>query len=198
MAGCILGRVGNAEQKAAVRKLLQDPDARVQLRSAQGLLAGGDKTVLPTLIGLLNEPALEICWQAEELLRWAASDAAPAEVCGKAGQVERQRCHAAWKRWWAANGETLELPRLDRDPRRPGLVLLWSESEEGIYHCESCGLPAQTASAVFKSLSWSQTKLADCVSQESRLFCYLAVGCSQARFARQGLDHKARRSPAAN
>ncbi len=69
VAGCILGRLGTEDQKTAVRKLLRDPDVRVRLRASQGLLAGGDKAVLPTLIELVKEPAIEICWQAEELLR---------------------------------------------------------------------------------------------------------------------------------
>ena len=45
-AAVLLGRYGNAEQKAAVRKLLADADPTIRVRAAQGLLAGRDKAAL--------------------------------------------------------------------------------------------------------------------------------------------------------
>ena len=62
---------------AGVRKRLKDPDAQVRLRAAQGLLAVRDADSLPVLIALLDEPAVEISWSAEELLHWVAGEKAP-------------------------------------------------------------------------------------------------------------------------
>jgi HEAT repeat protein len=132
VAACIIGRLGTVSQRKVVCKLLQDVDTRVQLRTAQGLLAGGDKTGLPTLIGLINDASVEICWQAEELLRWVADDRAPPEICGSATEAERKQCHVAWTRWWLKHWDHVELPDLESNPRRPGLVLLWEADKEAI------------------------------------------------------------------
>src|SRR5262249_49890584 len=40
VAGCLLGRRGNQDQKKSVRKLLADANAQVRLRTAQGFLSG--------------------------------------------------------------------------------------------------------------------------------------------------------------
>jgi HEAT repeat protein len=53
VAGCTLGRRGSREQQRAVRKLLEDANAKVRLRAAQGLLASKDKMAIPALIALL-------------------------------------------------------------------------------------------------------------------------------------------------
>ena len=53
-AACIVGRRGDAEQRAAVQKLLSDAEPEVRLRAAQGLLAARDKTGVPALIALLG------------------------------------------------------------------------------------------------------------------------------------------------
>jgi HEAT repeat protein len=124
VAACILGRRGNADQRAAVRKVLADADALVRLRAAQGLLAGKDKAALPVLIALLGEPAVEVSWQAEELLHWVAGEEAPEAVVGAASAAERKKCRTAWQAWWRGPGKKLDLARLDREPRRPGLLLV--------------------------------------------------------------------------
>ena len=124
VCACILGRVGDIETKKSVKNLLTDKDNRVRLRAAQGLLASGDKGVLPVLIDLLDDPSTAVCWQAEELLHWAAGYQLPPAVCGAADRVQRKNCQAAWQRWWARNGKELALPDPTQDPSRPGLVLL--------------------------------------------------------------------------
>src|SRR5437588_614184 len=45
-AALVLGRYGTSEQRAAVRRLLTDREAKVRLRAAQGLLAARDGTAL--------------------------------------------------------------------------------------------------------------------------------------------------------
>jgi HEAT repeat protein len=67
LAGCIVGARGTVHQRFRVRRLLGDPDAEVRLRTAQGLLASGEKASLPTLVALLENSSVALCWQAEEL-----------------------------------------------------------------------------------------------------------------------------------
>jgi hypothetical protein len=121
VAGCLLGRIGDAEQRAAVRKLLADASPVVRLRAAQGLLAAADGASLPALVQLLDEPSAEIAWQAEELLHWVAGKEAPAVAVGAATAGERKACRAAWEGWlsrcatgvnWAQVGAQVHAPRL--------------------------------------------------------------------------------------
>ena len=84
LAGLLVGRFGNEDQKASARKLLEDIDVTVRLRTAKGFLGAMDKSGVSTLIDLLNKTPPAIAWQAEELLRFAAGDAPPKAVIGKA------------------------------------------------------------------------------------------------------------------
>ncbi|HJT78735.1 MAG TPA: HEAT repeat domain-containing protein, partial [Gemmataceae bacterium] len=121
VAACIVGRRGTPGQQAEVRKLLADSDAVVRLRAAQGLLAGRDKTAVPVLVALLEEPSTEVSWQAEELLHWVAGEASPKPTIGAGGAEARRLCHAAWQTWWDATGVKLDLSAPDLRLRRPKL-----------------------------------------------------------------------------
>src|SRR5207249_3393590 len=89
----------------------------------QGLLLGRDKSGLATLIDLLSAD-LEIAWQAEELLRWTAGNAAPDAVVGAGTPAAREPCRKAWQNWLRENGPVLDLDLVHRATRRPLLVLL--------------------------------------------------------------------------
>jgi HEAT repeat protein len=125
-AACIIGHCEDETGRVAVRKLLADKAPLVRLRAAQGLLAAKEKerVALPVLIALLDEPAVEISWQAEELLHWVAGDTAPEAVVGAATDEERRRCRTAWGEWQRTEAEKIDLARLEAEPRRPGLLLL--------------------------------------------------------------------------
>jgi len=154
LAACIAGRMGNPEQRAAVKKLLTDDDATVRLRAAQGLLAGKDKAAVPALISLLDQPSAALAWQAEELLRWVAGQESPAPTVGSATPVARRTCREAWEGWWRANGAQLDLAKEDPDQCRPGLLLVWRNVApnkpggqvwlygcDGVPRCKLTGLP---------------------------------------------------------
>ncbi len=129
-AGCLLGAKGGTTLRGAVRKLLRDAKPIVQLRAAQGLLASGDSSGLPALVGLLAEAPREIAWQAEELLRYVAGEDSPQEVIGQ-GKVEaRRRCQAAWQRWLGEKGRTVKMEAVQRSGRCPGLVLTFEGPPE--------------------------------------------------------------------
>lgn len=124
LAACILGRSGNREQLAAVRKVLSDGDPIVRLRAAQGLLGRMDKSGVPTLIALLDEPQIDLSWQAEELLHWTAGDGAPDAVVGSGTAEARKKCRAAWEGWWRQNGSIIDLAAMDKSPRHPILFMV--------------------------------------------------------------------------
>lgn len=123
VAACLLGRLGNAKQRAEARKSLNDRDPSVRLRAAQGLLAGGDVAAVPSLLALLLTTSLEVAWQAEELLHWAAGHEAPAATIGAGDLADRNQCHAAWERWWCEQDGRLDLTEALRS-RRPGFLLV--------------------------------------------------------------------------
>jgi HEAT repeat protein len=122
-AACILARVGGRGGRAAA-KLLDDPDPVVRLRAAQGLLAAKDKAALPRLVALLDEESVEVAWQAEELLHYAAGDDSLDIVVGAGAAEQRRKCRAAWETWWKEHGAALDLAALDREPRCPALYLV--------------------------------------------------------------------------
>jgi HEAT repeat protein len=141
LAACIVGRVGSAEQRASVRKLLNDSDALVRLRAAQGMLAGRDKDAIPALIDLLNESSIEVSWQAEELLHYVAEQDVPGETIGVGTPAERRKCQAAWAAWWRQFGPKLGTTRLGESHRRPGLLLVidWQDQQRHTGRIWLCG-----------------------------------------------------------
>ena len=138
-AGCLVGRLGNAEQQARVRTLLGDADPEVRLRSAQGLLAGRDRAALPALIDLLPGTPLLLAWQAEELLRYAAGETAPSATLGAGSDLARRSCRQAWRTWLWKHGLTLDFGMLARQPRRPGLHLVLELDRPDISHLHLIG-----------------------------------------------------------
>ena len=121
----------------AVRRALADKEPVVRLRG-QGLLAAHDDAALPALAGLLDTAPLELAWQAEELLRWAAGPTAPSAVLGAAEAKQQRACRAAWDKWIKDNAH-LDWQRVARDHRRPGLFLVLTPSH--LYVMGSSGKP---------------------------------------------------------
>jgi HEAT repeat protein len=113
-AALVLGRSGTAEQRGAARGLLADADARVRFRAAQGLLAGRDRDALPALVALLTEAPHDVAEQADDLLRCAAGDQAPATPLGPT-EPSRRLCRSAWAGWCKAYGKTVPLAARDVD-----------------------------------------------------------------------------------
>ena len=135
-AALTIALTGSGEQLARVRKMLDDREAEVRLRAAQGLLAVRDTTSLPVLIALLNDPAVEISWSAEELLHWVAGAKAPAEKIGAASVSEREKAVVAWTAWLQTSGRHLDWDQLEQAPRRPGLYLACDENTLWLGGCD--------------------------------------------------------------
>jgi hypothetical protein len=141
-ASYLLGRWGSPDQQAQViKKGLADRDAEVRLRAAQGLLGSQHKEVVPTLIDLLPASPVPLAWQAEELLCWAAGDTAPGIYLGAASRAATDKCHKAWKQWWAKQAGTFELAKAFKRTQRPGLFLVAVHfGQEKLW---SCGFDAK-------------------------------------------------------
>jgi HEAT repeat protein/outer membrane protein assembly factor BamB len=122
-AGVALLKAGVAEQRPAVRKLLEDPDASVRLRVALGLVATRDKEAIPVLIALLGQLPPAQTWQAEEVLYRLAEDQAPT-VPARGDEAGRQKYLDAWKEWWTKHGDKLDLARLDAAPVVHGYTMM--------------------------------------------------------------------------
>jgi hypothetical protein len=109
-AALVLGRHGDAKQRAAVRRVLEgDLYFSVRLRAAEGLLEAGDASPVPVLLAVLAEGSPDLARRAEDILRWVAEEKGPAVLLGS-GPAERRRAHDAWQAWWAARGGKLALP----------------------------------------------------------------------------------------
>jgi HEAT repeat protein len=120
-AGLLLARRGSADQVTAVLPLLEDREAIVRLRTAQGLIGRGDERGFPALIEQLGAPPT-LAWQAEELLRWAAAETAPPELLGTGEPATCKPCRDAWAKW-LATGRKIDWSARRQAPRRPGLFL---------------------------------------------------------------------------
>jgi HEAT repeat protein len=93
-------------------------------------------------VALLDQPSIEIAWQAEELLRWAAGEQAPENTIGSGKAAARKRCRAAWEAWYRRQGRQVDLGLPWKEYRRPGLFLLcsnWTERRQRKGQVWLCG-----------------------------------------------------------
>jgi HEAT repeat protein len=116
---------GAADQRPAVRKLLQDPDASVRLRVALALGASHEREAVPVLIDLLAELPTEKGIQAEMFLRGLVGERAPNVYLGP-DDASRKRVREAWAGWWKTNGATVDMSRTNNAPRMLGYTLIVS------------------------------------------------------------------------
>jgi len=118
-----LWRAGVAEQRPAVRKMLQDPDPSVRLRVALALVASQERDAVPVLIALLGELPAEQGAGAEEVLRRLAGDRAPEPALG-GEEGTREKVRDAWAAWWREHGPTVDLAQATLTPRFLGYTLV--------------------------------------------------------------------------
>jgi hypothetical protein len=124
IAACILGRLGDREQRDTVRKLLKDAEPEVRLRAAQGLIAAKDKTAVPTLIELLGADSTAISWQAEELLHWVSGGKGPKPTVGSGTPERKKECRSAWDAWWGEKEDKIDAADFGKGCNRPGLMIV--------------------------------------------------------------------------
>jgi HEAT repeat protein len=95
----ILCANGQAEPRAALRKLLDDPVPTVRFRSALALAQTNDIKSVVTLIDLLNELQVEDAHVALEVLYGLAGEKSP-KVPPGTDAASRAKCRDAWNTWW--------------------------------------------------------------------------------------------------
>jgi hypothetical protein len=104
----VAGRSREPEHRQAVYKLLNDPVPSVQLRAAQGLLAGRDKAAVPALIRLVGHAPTTIANRAEETLFRMAGKDAPVISSSTSNSTQR-RNEQAWSEWWRQHERSFDL-----------------------------------------------------------------------------------------
>jgi HEAT repeat protein len=100
------------DNAAAVKKLLKDADARVQLQAALALAGTRDADAVPVIIDAIGAMPPEQSEQAEEYMRRVAAERPPLDL--PAGDDNRGKRKAAWETWWKANSAKVAL--VDRYP----------------------------------------------------------------------------------
>jgi HEAT repeat protein len=108
---------GAAEEQAAVRKLLQDPEATVRLKAALALAFLRDREAIPHLIALLSELPPDQSAPAEEYLIQVAGDRAPVVTAGN-DAAGRKKLRDAWDAWWKEQGPKVQLMAMNRSGMR--------------------------------------------------------------------------------
>jgi hypothetical protein len=121
-AGEALCRAGPA-QRAAVRKLLRDPEAKVRQRVALALVEAREKAALPVLIALLTELPGEEAVRVEETLLTVAGDKAP-QAALSPDPAARRKARTAWETWWKERGDKLDLAAVELSRRLLGYTLV--------------------------------------------------------------------------
>jgi HEAT repeat protein len=124
VAGYLLTRRGNSEQRDLGIELLKDAVPLVRLRTAQGLLGARDERAIPTLVRLLDQESVAIAWQAEELLVYIGNDNAPNKRVATGSPNRRKQCYQAWMEWWKQTKGHLDWRSREANHNRPGLLLL--------------------------------------------------------------------------
>ncbi len=112
-AALAVGCTGTEEQRRPVRRLLADPEPKVRLLAARGLLAARDKEAVPAVIDLLTVAPLAP--QAEDVLVSLAGEAGPKAALGE-NEASRRKCRDAWRAWWGERRDTFDLAKADLDP----------------------------------------------------------------------------------
>jgi HEAT repeat protein len=129
-AAVVLCRAGAADLRGEVRRLLQDPEPLVRLRTALALVEARQKEAVPVLIALLGQLPPEQVWQADECLRQLAGLQAP-EVPVTADAQARRKYHDAWAAWWREQGAALDLARPDAATQGRRRTLVVEQYDQG-------------------------------------------------------------------
>ena len=116
-AGAALGRANAADQRDAVKKLLQDAEPVVRLRVGLAL-AARDKDAVPVLIALLDNAKLTTSdlGGVEDVLYRLAEDKSPTVAPGT-DEAGRKKYREAWEGWWKEHGPKVDVARLEEAAR---------------------------------------------------------------------------------
>jgi HEAT repeat protein len=138
-AGHVAGRVKETTVRDAVLKLLDDSESLVRFRTAQGLIAGGERKAVPALVAMLSTAPQALAWQAESILLQLAGEGGPTASAGKGTDDERKAWQKAWDDWWKEKGDKVDLAKaLERRPFL-GLVVVAEMHGAKVWECGKDG-----------------------------------------------------------
>jgi HEAT repeat protein len=120
-AAYVLGHVGTKEHVALVLPLLDDRQAVVRLRAAQGMLAAREKAAVPSFIKLVETVPAPYLPRVEEILSRLAEDKGPVEPIAA---TSRDAAAKAWGKWLADNKDKIDLTNLGDRETFLGLVTI--------------------------------------------------------------------------
>ncbi len=146
-AGFVLGRMSGNDLQAAALKLLDDGNASVRLRAAQGLLAGGNRRALPALIQLVGADGGDAGWQAEQILYQIAGERPPKLPVGGSPDVRKKR-QEAWHAWSQGDGANVDLAKIPREPPLLGFTLIAQVDSNKVWECGRDGNVRSTLSGL--------------------------------------------------
>ena len=118
-AAAALARSTAAEHRAAILRLLEDPEPEVRLFTVRALVLARDKSAVPTLFPLLTDAPLPIARQADTLLCRIAGDRIPTVELTADDALGRARCRGVWASWWKLEEARVDLAKLHRDEELP-------------------------------------------------------------------------------
>jgi hypothetical protein len=133
------------EQRAAVRKLLEDTEPRVRFEAALGLAYVGDKESVPGLVALLGKGPMRLAWKAQEILYRIAGEKAPALALTDDDGPMRAKVAEAWSAWWKDAGANTDLTKIDLAGALRGINLICQEANGNkparVWACRADGKP---------------------------------------------------------
>ena len=123
LAAEALARAGVAEALPAVRKLLDDPESSVRLRTALALVRAQERPAVGVLIRLLGDLPGDQVWPAQDLLYQLAGDNPPPTPPAADAEAGRKR-RETWEAWWQQHGAAVDLAKLSADGVVHGYTVL--------------------------------------------------------------------------
>jgi hypothetical protein len=122
-AASALAQAALKDNRAAIVKLLDDPEPSVRRHVAVAMLEVKDKEGIPTLIGLLGSKSAADAELAEDLLVSIAGEKAPPAPDAEAINA-RDRYRKAWEGWWKDNKGSIDLAKVDLNPVGHGYTVV--------------------------------------------------------------------------
>jgi len=111
-----LARIAPAASIQPLSQLVKSPDDRVRLAAARAMLSVGDRSMLETLLSLLESENPRVRGLSHQTLRAATGESIAFASGSK--KEERQKGLIAWKSWYVTKGQTakLKLPLAETSP----------------------------------------------------------------------------------
>ena len=108
---------------AAVVKMLKDDDATVRMRAGLALAQIREKEAVPVLIDSLEKLPFNSAREIEEYLTRVAGEKGPTDYLAN-DMSNKTKVKDAWTAWWKANGDKVDLARVETTPPEMKYMLL--------------------------------------------------------------------------